>query len=62
MIALISDVHANFEALRAVLVDIGAHSRDPIIYCLGDVVGYGPDPAACVDLIYERCSMRPLGN
>jgi diadenosine tetraphosphatase ApaH/serine/threonine PP2A family protein phosphatase len=49
MKAILSDIHGNLEALRAVLEDI---DRQPVeaIYCLGDVVGYGPDPCACLDL------------
>jgi diadenosine tetraphosphatase ApaH/serine/threonine PP2A family protein phosphatase len=49
MIAVVSDIHANLEALERVLSDIASQGiRD--IYCLGDLVGYGPDPAECVDL------------
>jgi len=48
MIAVISDIHANLEALEAVLADI-ATKRVESIFCLGDVVGYGPDPKACLD-------------
>jgi diadenosine tetraphosphatase ApaH/serine/threonine PP2A family protein phosphatase len=49
MIAVLSDVHANLEALRAVLADL-ARRGATAVYCLGDVVGYGPDPRACLDL------------
>jgi diadenosine tetraphosphatase ApaH/serine/threonine PP2A family protein phosphatase len=49
MIALLSDVHANLEALQAVLADLARHGAEAV-YCLGDVVGYGPDPRACLDL------------
>ena len=59
--AIISDVHGNLEALRAVLEDIDRQQVDAI-YCLGDVVGYGPNPCECVNLIRERCSMVLLGN
>lgn len=47
MIAILSDIHANLEALEAVLADI---ERFPVeaIYCLGDIVGYGPDPIPCL--------------
>ncbi len=62
-IAFISDVHGNLEALTAVLEHIDASAGPaPTIYCLGDVVGYGPDPAECVDLVRERCSVTLLGN
>jgi diadenosine tetraphosphatase ApaH/serine/threonine PP2A family protein phosphatase len=49
-IAVISCIHGNYTALNAVLSDIDAHSVDQI-YCLGDLVGYGPDPNAVVELI-----------
>ena len=49
MIAVLSDVHANLEALRAVLADLAGQGAASV-YCLGDVVGYGPDPRACLDL------------
>lgn len=45
--AIISDIHGNLEALEAVLTDIQQHGVTSII-CLGDLVGYGPDPIACV--------------
>jgi predicted phosphodiesterase len=49
-IAIISDIHGNLEALEAVLRDVDRQSCDRT-YCLGDVVGYGPEPnAACVRL------------
>ena len=49
-LALISDLHSNLEALEAVLAHIDSQGADSI-GCLGDVVGYGPDPEACVDLV-----------
>ncbi len=48
-IAVISDIHGNLEAMKAVLKDIGK-AGNPRVICLGDVVGYGPDPAECMDL------------
>jgi len=59
--AIISDVHGNLEALRAVLEDIDRQRVDSI-YCLGDVVGYGPNPCECVKLVRDRCSVVLLGN
>ena len=59
--AVISDIHANAEALRAVLADIDAKGINRII-CLGDVIGYGPEPLECVDLIAERCDWSLMGN
>ena len=52
MIALVSDIHSNVEALDAVLADIAVQKVERI-YCLGDVVGYGPDPKACLDRAME---------
>jgi diadenosine tetraphosphatase ApaH/serine/threonine PP2A family protein phosphatase len=49
MKAVLSDVHGNLEALRAVLDDI-AHHGVSAVTCLGDLVGYGPNPRECVDL------------
>jgi hypothetical protein len=49
MFAIISDIHANIEALRAVLADIERQQVDGIL-CLGDLVGYGPNPVECVEL------------
>jgi predicted phosphodiesterase len=49
---IISDVHANLTALNAVLEDAGEFSR---VWCLGDLVGYGPDPNQCI----ERVSALP---
>jgi len=60
-IAVISDVHGNLEALEAVLAQIDALKVEAI-YSLGDVVGYGPDPDACLELVTRRCRVRLLGN
>ncbi len=60
MKAIISDIHSNLEALQAVLQDIGRQSVSEI-YCLGDVVGYGPNPRECVDLVMQ-CRVVLLGN
>ena len=58
--AIISDIHGNLEALEAVLADIEAQGISSII-CLGDIVGYGPNPRECLDyaMQFERCV---LGN
>src|SRR5947208_1221672 len=49
MKAILSDIHGNLEALQAVLQDIALHNVEAI-YCLGDLVGYGPNPRECLDL------------
>ncbi len=61
MIAFISDVHANLEALCAVMEDIEQHEVREVI-CLGDIVGYGPDPEACIDRIMEKVEITLMGN
>jgi len=58
--AILSDIHGNLEALRAVLADAG--DRADAFLCLGDVVGYGADPGPCVDLVAERCAAVVAGN
>ncbi|MCH2145025.1 MAG: metallophosphatase family protein [Phycisphaerales bacterium] len=58
---IISDVHANLEALETVLEDVAGRAHDRII-CLGDVIGYGPDPCACIDLVEQHCEFSLLGN
>jgi len=59
--ALISDIHANLEALSAVLGDIRSQGIREI-FCLGDIVGYGPNPNECLDEVIGRCKMTILGN
>jgi predicted phosphodiesterase len=60
-IALLSDVHGNLPAFEAVLADIDSRGPDEI-WCLGDLVGYGADPDACVALAAERCDLCLAGN
>lgn len=57
---LISDIHGNYEALQAVFADMEAQGAERII-CLGDVVGYGPFPGKCLDLV-TRCGAVLMGN
>ncbi len=59
--AIISDIHSNIEALRAVFDDIDRRGIARVL-CLGDIVGYGPNPCECVDLIMERCEWSLMGN
>lgn len=59
--ALFSDVHGNAAALRAVLSDISAQGIDRV-FCLGDLVGYGPDPNGVIDLIRTAEIPTILGN
>jgi diadenosine tetraphosphatase ApaH/serine/threonine PP2A family protein phosphatase len=60
-VAVIADIHANLAALEACLDSIEEAGVDEV-WCLGDVVGYGPDPDACADLVRERCSLCLAGN
>lgn len=59
--AIISDIHANLEALKTVLADIDRRGVETI-FCLGDVVGYGPDPLECLDLVAQRARFCLCGN
>lgn len=61
MYAIISDIHSNLEALTAAFERIGAMGVTDVI-CLGDVIGYGPDPEECIDIIRERCRFTIRGN
>ncbi|MFG0260973.1 MAG: metallophosphoesterase family protein [Novipirellula sp. JB048] len=58
--AILSDIHGNLVALRAVLADIETRAVDRIV-CLGDIVGYGPQPCACLDRAIEF-DFSVLGN
>lgn len=60
-LAILSDLHANLEASEAVLEEAERREADAIV-CLGDVVGYGPDPSETVELVRQRCEMTILGN
>jgi predicted phosphodiesterase len=59
--ALISDIHGNLRALEAVLEDIEAQGISEI-FCLGDILGDGPNPHECLDRVMETCKMTLLGN
>ncbi len=59
--AVISDVHANLEALYATILDINKNDIQEIFF-LGDVVGYGPNPQECIDIIKYESKIRIAGN
>jgi predicted phosphodiesterase len=59
--AVISDVHANLEALQAVLKEIERERVDSILF-LGDSVGYGPDPNECTEIVRDRTDVFIAGN
>ena len=59
-VLVMSDIHANYTALETVIKDAGVYDA---VWCLGDVVGYGPDPNACVELLSEQPNLQcVLGN
>jgi diadenosine tetraphosphatase ApaH/serine/threonine PP2A family protein phosphatase len=60
-LALISDLHSNREALEAVFADIRRRGVTDLA-CLGDVIGYGPDPEFCVDLVRGHARWCLMGN
>jgi diadenosine tetraphosphatase ApaH/serine/threonine PP2A family protein phosphatase len=60
-IAVLSDVHSNLHALQAVLAEVDAGEFDEL-WCLGDVVGYGPRPNECAALLRERATVCLAGN
>lgn len=60
-IAIISDIHANLEALKATLIDIKKKNVDKII-CIGDIIGKGIHPTECINLIRDNCEVVIKGN
>lgn len=65
--AILSDIHGNAVALRAVLADLATISQrhdQPVehIWCLGDIVGYGPEPSECIALVRACCDIAIAGN
>jgi diadenosine tetraphosphatase ApaH/serine/threonine PP2A family protein phosphatase len=60
-VAVISDIHANLHALEAVLEAVDADPPDEL-WCVGDLVGYGPRPNEVVALVRERAAISLLGN
>jgi predicted phosphodiesterase len=60
-IAVLSDVHGNLHALEAVLKSIDGDAPDAV-WCLGDLVGYGPRPNRCCALVEDRADLCLIGN
>jgi predicted phosphodiesterase len=60
-LGIISDLHSNREALEAVWAHAKAQGIDELV-CLGDIVGYGPDPEFCLDFVREHCGWCLMGN
>ena len=61
-ILVLADIHSNLEAFRAVLTDAQTQGGFQGLWCLGDVVGYGPDPGPCIDLLREVDPVCVAGN
>ena len=59
--AIISDIHSNPDALEKVLEDAWEHDTDKVV-CLGDVVGYGPDPVRAVEIARNSCDVVLMGH
>ena len=59
-VLVISDIHANLAALETVLA--AAAGQYDTVWCLGDVVGYGPKPNECIELVREHASFCAIGN
>jgi predicted phosphodiesterase len=60
--ALLADIHANMEAFTAVLADIERRGGVDEFWCLGDIVGYGPDPSDCIQLLRQQPHVCVSGN
>ena len=60
-VAVVSDIHSNLHALETVLAAIDAEAPDEL-WCLGDLVGYGPRPNECCAAIAERADVCLAGN
>lgn len=61
-IAIISDIHGNYDALESVLENIDTQGNVEKIYCLGDLIGYGAQPNECVEKIREIGCDTVAGN
>ncbi|HVW17386.1 MAG TPA: metallophosphoesterase family protein [Solirubrobacteraceae bacterium] len=60
-VAVVTDVHGNRQAFEAVLADVATAAVDEL-WCLGDLVGYGADPNACVELARDHAAVCLAGN
>ncbi|MBI2170792.1 MAG: metallophosphoesterase family protein [Chloroflexi bacterium] len=59
---ILGDIHGNLEAFQAVLKHAQAHGGFEQLWCLGDTVGYGPDPGPCIDLLRQYAPLNVAGN
>lgn len=60
--AIIADIHSNLAALTAVLDDIEHRGGADEIWCLGDIIGYGPDPRECIAILQQTTNICVAGN
>ncbi len=61
-IIIIADIHGNLAALQAVLEDARAHGGIDMLWCLGDIVGYGPEPGGCIEIVRSLSNVVIAGN
>ena len=59
---IVSDLHSNLEAFRAVLADVATRGGFGEVWCLGDTVGYGPDPVETIELLKQHDHISVVGN
>ena len=60
--AIVADIHSNLAAFQAVLADMESRGGAEEIWCLGDIVGYGPDPSECLELLRQHRHLCVAGN
>ncbi|MFA5374870.1 MAG: metallophosphoesterase family protein [Dehalococcoidia bacterium] len=60
--AILADIHGNFDAFQSVLQDIDDRGGVDELWCLGDIVGYGPEPSDCLALLREHPHICVAGN
>jgi len=60
--AIVADIHSNLAAFMAVLVDIEQRGEVEEVWCLGDIVGYGPEPHQCIELLRRTNHICVAGN
>lgn len=60
--AIIADIHSNLTAFKAVLADIERRGGADELWCLGDIVGYGPEPHECIELLRQNKHVCVAGN
>ena len=59
---IVSDIHSNLEAFQSVIADAESRGGFDSIWSLGDLVGYGPDPGACIELMRQHDHLGVAGN